>query len=57
VVFAVAPPGVGAVSAAAYGSGNRYAAVFTGLGPGTALVGASIGGVPVTTPPAAVRVQ
>jgi len=57
VVFTVAPSGVGAVSAAAYGSGNRYAAVFTGLAPGTALVGASIGGVPVVTPPAVVRVQ
>ena len=57
VAFAVAPAAVGSVGAAVYRSGNRYAAVFTGVAPGTALVGASIGGTAVLTAPAVVRVR
>jgi adhesin/invasin len=57
VAFAATPAVVGSVGAASYRSGNRYAAVFRGLAPGTALVRASIGGATVLTAPAVVRVR
>lgn len=56
VVFTVSPGTVGTVGAASHVSGNLWSATFTATGSGTAAVGATIDGTPVTTPPALIGI-
>jgi adhesin/invasin len=56
VTLTALPTTVGTVGPVAYVTANRWSATFTAVGSGSAAITATIGGAPLTTPPAVVTV-